>query len=66
MGSLISKYVMKLLYFAPLMMILNAFWMVGNRQIFLNEFTLIDDETEVMPSGHFISYELQENWLCPL
>lgn len=39
LDNIIDKECLKLLRFAPIPMLLNAYWALGNRQMFFNEYT---------------------------
>jgi hypothetical protein len=41
---------------SPILMILNGYWMLGNRQIFHNEWSLIKNSAEKMVSGHTLDF----------
>jgi len=54
--SMINKSI-AILQFAPMIMLCNAYWMVGNQQIFDNNYTHVDYQGQTMPSNHFMVIE---------
>ena len=49
----LTKNCIKVLSFSPIMFILNAYWMYGNRQIFANSWSFVHDSNHAMLSGHY-------------
>lgn len=45
-----------LLKFAPMLMLFNGYWMLSNRQIFENVWTVIQDTTQHMKSDHLLDF----------
>jgi len=60
----LTKNALEKLKYAPLMMIFNAYWMLGNKQIFSNGVSLINNTLEKMRSGHF--FQIQVDHTSPL
>ena len=65
MNDTLSKQALSLAKWAPILLIFNGHWMLSNRQIFLNEWSYIQDENAPMPSGHFFPLDLELNWDTP-
>lgn len=55
----------EMLKWAPLIMIINGWWMVGNKQIFENKWYSIEQADDSMLSGHTLGKE-SVNWSSPL
>lgn len=55
MDNKLMQNCINMLKWGPLLMLLNGYWMLSNRQIFYNFTTPIDRSSEPMPSGHFIA-----------
>lgn len=56
-----------MLKFSPLMMLMNCFWMVTNKQLFANEWEWIQKSTETMNSNHLVSFSItNSNWGNPV
>jgi hypothetical protein len=53
-----------MLKYAPLLLLFNAYWMVTNRQIYVNEWHWIAKSTETMISNHFVVYGI--HWGTPV
>ena len=53
----------RMLSFAPLLLLFNGYWMLGNRQIFENMWYYIDKSNHSMISNHILKMEL--NWTTP-
>lgn len=46
------------LRFAPLLFLVNGYWMLGNRQIFYNKWSYIGNVAENMKSDHFLAWTI--------
>lgn len=49
------------LRFAPLLFLVNGYWMLGNTQIFKNTWNFIDDSSKHMLSQHYPAFVIQWN-----
>ena len=65
MDDTLSKTAFDLAKWAPILLIFNGYWMLSNRQIFLNEWHYISSETQAMPSGHLLPPGMHLNWATP-
>ena len=65
MDDTLSKTAFDLAKWAPILLMFNGYWMISNRQIFLNEWSYIDTETQAMPSGHLLPPEMGLDWATP-
>lgn len=45
----------RMLKWAPLLMLMNGYWMLSNNQIFKNEYYYVDQKSIPMKSGHFVT-----------
>lgn len=54
MGDAMSNNAMQLLKYAPVVMVVNGCWMIGNRQVFENAWSYVMKKNEAMLSGHLI------------
>jgi hypothetical protein len=59
-----TKNALDMIKFAPLLMLLNGFWMLSSPQIFLNKHSLIQTSAEKMKSGHYFEFEVK--WHTPI
>ena len=46
---------LRMLKYAPLLMLMNGYWMLSNNQIFKNTYTHISRKSDTMVSGHFVN-----------
>jgi hypothetical protein len=53
-----------MLKWSPLFLLFNGYWMLSNKQIFLNTWEFIEKSTESMKSEHFVY--LGVNWASPI
>jgi hypothetical protein len=53
-----------LLKWSPLFLLFNGYWMLSNKQIFLNTWEFIEKSTDSMKSEHFIFFGV--NWASPI
>ncbi len=65
MDDSLSTNALDKLKYAPLLLLFNAFWMLGNLQIFQNNWTYIIRSTDFMPSNHLLR-ELTVDWTTPI
>ena len=63
MGDTMTQTSISALRFAPIIMLINGYWMVSNRQIFENKWAYIHDSMDPMKSLHKIHLEI--NWAVP-
>lgn len=52
MGDDLTKQALDLISLSPLILLFFGWWMIGNKQIFENKWTFIDQLGQPMPSGH--------------
>jgi len=53
-----------MLKFAPMLFLVNGFWILSNQQIFSNSWTFINVSGESMKSNHLFKFDL--NWAAPV
>lgn len=53
-----------MLKWSPLFLLFNGYWMLSNKQIFLNTWEFIEKSTESMRSEHFVYFSV--NWAAPI
>lgn len=53
-----------MLKFAPLLMLMNGYWMISNKQIFENVTAYIQISSQKMPSKHYLDFTV--NWASPI
>jgi len=58
MDNALSKSVLNILKFGPVIMLFNGFWLVDNRQFFDNVWVFKDKATDQMKSGHFVGVRI--------
>ena len=61
-----TKNAMGLLKIAPIMLLVNGYWMLSNRQIYANYWEYIQVDNETMGSGHILQIEYYVNWASPI
>lgn len=66
MDDKLSKNALALAKWAPILLLFNGYWMLGNQQIFMNQWNYIMMESDPMPSGHFMPERLQLSWTTPI
>ena len=54
LGNDLNENGLKVLMNAPIGMMLFGFWLVGNRQMFFNEYPFLTSRSEVYNPGHTI------------
>ena len=57
---------MGLLKIAPIMLLVNGYWMLSNRMIYANSWSYISVNDETMSSGHVLKMEYDVNWASPI
>jgi len=57
---------MGLLKVAPIMLLVNGYWMLSNRMIYANYWEYIQVDGETMGSGHILKIEYMVNWASPI
>ena len=62
----LTKNAIAKLQWAPVLFLLNGFWMLSNRQIFSSEVNELRDSTDPMPTGHTFSSVLEVNQAAPM
>ncbi len=55
---------LSVLRWAPLLLLMNSFWMLSNKQMFSNHWSYISFKSESMLSNHF--FEIELNQAAPL
>lgn len=66
MDDKLSKNALALAKWAPILLLFNGYWMLGNQQIFMNLWGYIMVESDPMPSGHFMPEKLELTWTTPV
>lgn len=66
MGIELTQKCLQMLKFAPLVYLLNAYWMLSNKQIFAGEVLQRDQSDMPMQSGHTFVSTLTLNQSTPL
>jgi len=61
----LTKIGLILLKLAPIILLFNSYWMIGNKQIFQNLWSYIDEDTDPMPSGHYLG-QFSVDWATPV
>lgn len=59
----LTKSVISILMYAPILMLGNAYWMVSNPSIFNDGFVYIDQLGDSMKSGHLVKFSV--DWATP-
>jgi len=65
MDDTMTKNTLRLLKLAPIMLLMNGYWMISNKQIFGNVWSYLDEDTDTMMSGHVLG-EFTIDWATPL
>lgn len=60
MDNALSKSVLNILKFGPVIMLFNGFWLLDNRQFFDNVWVFKDKATDQMKSGHFVGVRINQ------
>ena len=60
----LAKNAIELLYWSPVLLLFNGYWMLSNHQIFLNVWSYIDQQDQGMKSDHHIDGDI--NWASPV
>ena len=60
----LTQNALEMLKWAPLLWLFNGYWMLSNRQIFKNEYSLILNTKYKMLSNHFVDFDIE--WASPL
>ena len=60
----LTRNCIKMLEWAPLLLLFNGYWMVSNKQIFMNSWLPINTTNDSMRSDHFFWFGV--NWASPL
>lgn len=66
MDDRLSKNALALAKWAPILLLFNGYWMLGNRQIFMNKWDYIMKEQDPMPSGHYLPDYFELSWTTPV
>lgn len=66
MDDTMTKNAMGLLKIAPIMLLVNGYWMLSNRMIYSNAWSYISVSDETMSSGHILQMEYDVNWASPI
>ena len=62
----LTKNALRMLSWAPVLFLLNGFWMLSNKQIFDSEINELHDSTDPMLTGHTLSTALTLNQAAPM
>ena len=54
----LTKNIIEMIRFAPLLMLFNGYWMLSNPQIFENKYTIIETTEQKMRSQHFFELDI--------
>jgi hypothetical protein len=65
MDDALTKNALSMAKYAPLLLLANGYWMVGNRQIFANTWSLKPHDLTPMRSSHYV-WPIEVNWASPL
>lgn len=65
MDDALTMNALKMIRYAPLFMLANGWWMVGNRQIFANLWHYKQNDLQPMWSSHYL-YQIEFNQAAPL
>ena len=57
----LTNYTLKTIKLAPFLFLANAFWMLGNRQIFFSEWYYKDKAGDVEKTKHYFTFLHQEH-----
>jgi hypothetical protein len=60
----LAKNAIELLYWSPVLLLFNGYWMLSNHQIFFNVWSYIDQQDQGMKSDHHIDGDI--NWASPV
>jgi hypothetical protein len=66
MDDTMTANAMGLLKIAPIMLLVNGYWMLSNRMIYANAWSYISVSDETMSSGHVLKIEYDVNWASPI
>ena len=66
MDDTMTANAMGLLKIAPIMLLVNGYWMLSNRMIYSNSWSYISIDGETMSSGHVLKMEYDVNWASPI
>lgn len=58
MDDKLTKNCIEMMYFSPLFLLINGYWMLSNPQIFSNQWKFIGDSEHQMLSEHFLSFSV--------
>jgi len=62
----LTNNMISLFYWAPLLMLLNGYWMLSNPEIFENSYAYVPDTITKMKSSHYVSSIFSVNWASPV
>lgn len=65
MDDALTKNALGMAKYAPLLLLANGWWMVGNRQIFANVWSFKQHDLQPMRSSHFL-WPFEVTWASPL
>jgi hypothetical protein len=60
----LTKNCIAKLKWSPILFVLNGYWMLSNKQIFMNNWSLIDNTSQKMMSHHV--FHIGVNWAAPI
>lgn len=65
MDDALTQNCLDMIKYAPLFLLCNGYWMIGNKQIFANKWTYIEHDLQTMKSDHFV-WPVEVSWAAPL
>lgn len=60
----LAKNAIQILYWSPVLLLFNGYWMLSNPQIFENAWSYIESQDKGMKSDHYLTHEI--NWASPV
>jgi hypothetical protein len=66
MDDTMTQNAMGLLKIAPIMLLVNGYWMLSNRMIYANFWAYVEVDGATMSSGHILKMEYDVNWASPI
>jgi len=66
MDDTMTKNAMGLLKIAPILLLVNGYWMLSNKLIYANHWEYIENDGDTMGSGHALKMEYNVNWASPI
>ena len=66
MDDSLSKTVLSMFKYAPLLLLFNGYWMLDNKQIFERDWSYIMRNDQTVKSNHFILHSFEISYSTPL